>query len=328
MSNNVKSGMTFSQSISAFVKRSPARMAVIISVLIFAVTVLLNHNALNITTFYSLFLLTTMLSIAAAGQTMVLICGGLDFTVGAVMSCAAIIGANIMDGQDGRLPLVLLVALSVGALVGLANGVCTIKIGLPPMIVTMAVSNVVTRLQYVFTGGSTPGIAGPAFQATVSGRLFGVIPNSAIYALIVWPLMFFLLNRSSFGKQVYLVGNNPEAARLNGIKVNKIKTLAYVFSGILSAFAGLIGIAYLQTARCQVFDGYAFNSLVAVIVGGTSFNGGVGTYGGSIAGALLMTVLSNALTSLQFSQPVRNIVQGAVMVLLLIMYNREKAVRQ
>ncbi len=90
----------------------------------------------------------------------------------------------------------------------------------------------------------------------------------------------------------------------------------------------MIGAAYMGTARCQIFDEYAFSSLVAVIVGGTSFSGGIGSFAGSIAGALLMVVLSNGLTVLALSQPVRNIVQGTVMVLLLILYNRARAVRQ
>ena len=102
----------------------------------------------------------------------------------------------------------------------------------------------------------------------------------------------------------------------------------YVFSAMLAAFAGMLGAAYMKLARCQIFDEYAFSSLVAVIVGGTAFTGGIGSYTGSIAGALLMTVLSNGLTVLALSQPVRNIVQGVVMVLLLIMYNRARAVRQ
>jgi ribose transport system permease protein len=137
-----------------------------------------------------------------------------------------------------------------------------------------------------------------------------------------------LLNRSRFGKQLYIMGNNPTAAELTGVKVNTIRVLMYVFSAMLAAFTGMLGAGYMKMARCQVFDEYAFNSLVAVIVGGTAFTGGIGTFNGTIAGALLMTVMSNGLTVLALSQPIRNIVQGVVMVLLLIVYNRASAVRQ
>jgi ribose transport system permease protein len=303
-------------------------MAVIISVLLFAVTVAINPRSLNLNSFSSILLLSLLLSFASAGQTMVLIGGGLDFTVGAVMSSAAILTTYIMGGQDGKFLLVFGLAMGMGAAVGLLNGFCAVKIDLPPMIVTMAISNVVTRMSYVLTAGTFSGYAGPSFVESVIGKIMGFVPKLTLYALVLVPLIFFLLNRSRFGKQLYLMGNNPTAAQLTGVKVNKIRILMYVFSAMLAAFAGMIGAAYMKTARCQIFDDYAFSSLVAVIVGGTAFTGGIGSFAGSMAGALLMVTLSNGLTVLALSQPVRNLVQGVVMVLLLIMYNRERAVRQ
>jgi ribose transport system permease protein len=320
--------LTFGQQTKIFVQKSPARMAVIIALAIFAFTVAINPKSFNLNTFSSTVMLTLLLSFAAAGQTLVLIGGGLDFTVGAVMSSSAILTTYVMNGQEGKFFLVFVLSMLIGASVGLLNGVCSVKIGLPPMIVTMAISSVVTRLQYVFTQGSPGGYASKAFTQSVVSKIGGFLPSIVLYALIVWPIVFFLLNRSRFGKQVYLVGNNNTAAQLSGIKVNKVKILTYVFSGLLAAFAGMLGAAYMTSARCQIFDDYAFSSLVAVIVGGTAFTGGIGTYTGSIAGALLMTVLSNALTVLALSQPLRFIVLGVVMVLLLIVYNRSKAVRQ
>lgn len=320
--------MTLGQKAQVFVQSSPARMAVIISVLLFALTVAINPRSFNLSAFSSILLLTLLLSFASAGQTMVLIGGGLDFTVGAVMSAAAILTTYIMNGQNGQFLLVFVLAMGMGAVVGLLNGICAVKIDLPPMIVTMAISNVVTRMQYVLTQGTPSGYASPNFVNSVIGKIGGFIPSLTLYALVLWPLIFFLLNYSRFGKQLYTMGNNPTAARLTGVKVNKIRILMYVFSAMLSAFAGMLGAAYMKTARCQIFDEYAFSSLVAVIVGGTAFTGGIGSYGGSIAGALLMVVLSNGLTVLALSQPIRNIVQGVVMVLLLVMYNRSRAVRQ
>lgn len=328
MLSRVQNNLNLGSRIQVFVQSSPARMAVIISVLLFAVTVAINPLSLNTNAFSSILLLTLLLSFASAGQTMVLIGGGLDFTVGAVMSSAAILTTYIMNGQNGTFLLVFGLAMAMGAAIGFLNGFCAVKIELPPMIVTMAISNVVTRLSYVLTQGTPSGYASPNFVNSVIGKIGGVVPSLTLYALILWPLMFFLLNYSRFGKQLYLMGNNPTAAELTGIKVNKIRILMYVFSAMFSAFAGMLGAAYMKTARCQIFDEYAFTSLVAVIVGGTAFTGGIGKYTGSIAGALLMTVLSNGLTVLALSQPLRNIVQGVVMILLLIMYNRARAVRQ
>lgn len=322
--------LTLGQGLKGFVQKSPARMAFIIAALIYIITIAVTPSALNMGAIGSIIMLTLLLSFASAGQTIVLIGGGMDFGVGAVMSSAAILTTSIMQQENGHFLEVFVVAMAMGALVGLVNGVCSVKIGLPAMIVTMAVSNVVSRLQYVLTQGSPLGYASPAFVSSVSERLFGLpfLPSIVLYAIVLFPLVYFILNRSRFGKQVYLVGNNPVAARLNGISVHKVQILTYVISGLFSAFAGMLGAAYMMSARCQMFDEYAYNSLIAVIIGGTTLSGGVGTYTGSIAGSLVMVLLSNMLTTVGLPQPVRNICMGAVMVLLLALYNREKKVRQ
>ena len=323
-----ESKLNVGQQTKVFIKNNPAITTLLIAILLLVVTVIANPKSLNLNTFSTTLMLTVLLSIASAGQTIVLIGGGLDFTVGAVMSSTAILTSYIMNGETGKFWLVLLLAMGIGIIVGLLNGIFTVKISLPAMITTMAISNVVTRLQYVLTEGSPSGYASPAFTQTVTYRIGGFLPAIVMYAAIIWPLVFFLINRSAFGKQLFLVGSNPVAAKLNGVKVNQIRVLSYVFSGMLSAFAGMLGAAYMTTARCQIFDEYAFQSLIAVIVGGTAFSGGIGSFGGTIAGSLLMVVLSNMLTAIQLDPTTRNIATGVVMILLLVIYNRSKAVRQ
>jgi len=345
MESKAVSAMPFTMKVQAFVKRSPARMAVLIAIFLYIITVVImlrrNHPdgfefsdliRLSTTPIASIFMLTLLLSFASAGQTIVLIGGGIDFTVGAVMSTAAILTTGIMNSQDGMFLQTFTAVMVMAIAVGLLNGLCTVKIGLPPLIVTMAIANVITRLQYVFTSGSPVGFAGPAFISTIKSRIFEHVPSLALYGLIIIPLVFFILNRSRFGKQLYLVGNNAEAARLTGINTNKIKVLSYVLSAMLAGFAGMLGAGYMESSRPEMFDEYAFNSLIAVIVGGTAFSGGVGSYSGSIAGALLMVVLSNLLTIMLIqispNDYIRNIIMGVIMVLLLLLYNRKKAVRQ
>ena len=324
----MRANLTPFQKIKAFAKGNPAVMAILISLLMYGFTIIMVPTAFNIGAISTIFMLTLLLSFASAGQTFVLIGGGMDFTVGAVMSSAALITTTIMNSQDGRVLPALAAVLILGASVGLLNGICTTKIGLPALVVTMAISNVLTQLTFAFLGGNQGRFAGPAFIQSIIYRFFGVIPAISLYALIIFPLVFYILYRSRFGRQLYLVGNNPEAAKLAGIHVNRVRILSYVISGMFSGFTGMLGAGLMQTARNQMFDGYAYDSLIAVIVGGTSFAGGIGTYTGSIAGSMLMVVLTNMLTALQFSQPIRHILMGGVMVLLLVMYNRRKAVRQ
>ncbi len=315
--------------IQRFIKTNPAGMTFVIAILLMLLTFVLRPNSLNVNTFSSIILLTILLSFAAAGQTLVLIGGGLDFTVGAVMSSAAVMTTFLMQGQDGKFLPVLGVVLLIGLIVGIINGISTVKIALPAMIVTIAISNLVARAQYLFAAdGKSLGYAGPAFIKSVSYKFGGVVPSIVLYAILVWGIMFYILNRSVFGKQLYLVGDNKDAARLSGIKVNKIIIISYILSGLLSAFAGMLGAAYMTVVSAQVFDKYAFQSLIAVIVGGTALSGGRGTYTGSIAGALLMVVLSNGLTALALPDPIKNISYGVIMILLLFAYNRTNAVRQ
>ena len=219
--------LSLGSGMKSFIQSNPARMAFIIAAVLYLVTIIVTPTALNLNAIGSIIMLTLLLSFASAGQTIVLIGGGMDFGVGAVMSSAAILTTSIMKQQDGHFIEVFVIAMLMGAAVGLLNGVCAVKIGLPAMIVTMAVSNVVSRLQYVLTQGSPLGYASPSFVASVSKRLFGLqfLPTIVLYALVIFPLVYFILNRSRFGKQVYLVGNNPVAARLNGVNVHKVQIL-------------------------------------------------------------------------------------------------------
>lgn len=321
-------GRDLSRRLNQFVETHPALMSVVIAVILLIATFVINPAGFNLVAVGNILLLTILLSITSAGQTIVLIGGGMDFGVGAVMSATAILTTYTMNGENGHFLQVLVIALAIGAAVGFLNGFCAVKIGLPALIVTMAIANIVTRMQYVLTQGVLSGSASKAFADTVLYKIGGVIPSIALYAAIIWPLTFFILNRSRFGKQLYLVGNNPIAARLSGVKVNQVKIISYVMSGMLAAFAGMLGAAYMSTARCQIFDDYAYDSLIAVIIGGTAFSGGIGSYEGSIAGSLVMILLSNLLTTLQLTQPVRNVTQGVIMILLLMLYNRSKSVRQ
>ena len=314
--------------INLFIQSHTALMALFIAAILFIVTIIINPKGFNIVAIGNIILLTILLSIPAAGQTMVLIGGGMDFSVGAVMSSTAVLTTYTMRGENGHFLQVLIIALVIGAAVGLLNGICCVKIGLPAMIVTMAISNIVTRMQYILTQGILSGKASPLFASTVKSKIFGLIPMIVIYAIILWPIVFYLLKRSRFGNQLYMVGNNANAARLNGVRVTRIQVLSYVFSGMLAAFAGMLGAAYMSTARCQIFDDYAYMSLIAVIIGGTTFAGGSGSYEGSIAGSLVMVLLSNLLTTLNPTQPIRNILNAVILILLLVLYNRGKAVRQ
>jgi ribose transport system permease protein len=305
-------------------------MALLFSVLLFLTNVILAPRSLNINAFGSIFALTVMLAIASSGQTIIIISGGggIDLSVGAVMSLTALLTVGVMRGNEGYFLATLLMSVGLGAAAGLVNGAGVALIGLPPMIVTMCVANVVTRLQYVLTEGKPSGTASPWFTRSMTYRIGGVIPTSVFYGLFIFLLVIFILNRSRYGMRLFLTGNNERAAWLNGIRTVRVKIIAYTAAGILAGIAGFLGAGYMNFVRGSTFDTFTMRTIIAVVIGGTLLTGGKGSYVGTLAGALLITVLTNCLAVFNMSQATTDMVMGIVLIFILAMYNRTAPVRQ
>lgn len=314
-----------------FTKDNQIGMALAISVCLFLLTVIINPKSFNTIAFGSIFSLTAMLLIASAGQTLVIISDGIDMSVGATISMTALMTVSIAAGTDSvsRILFALVASLVVGALIGLCNGIGAVKAGLPPMVVTLYISNIVSRLQYVVTNGKPENTKAPDwFKSAITTRLGGVFPTIVFFAIIVFVVMFYILNRTRYGCQLTLTGNNNRAAFLTGIKTTKVKLLNYSIAGMLGGFAGFIGAGNSGYIKCGTYDSMTMDSIVAVVVGGTLLSGGKGSYTGTAAGALLLIILSNGLAVLQVSDSMKNLIMGVVLIVLLTAYNRAKAIRQ
>ena len=317
--------------IKTFTKNNQIGMALIISALLFLATIILNPKSLNPVAFGSILSLTSMLLIAAAGQTLVIISDGIDMSVGATMSMTALITVAVMQGKDsiGLMFAAMAACLVVGAVIGLCNGIGAVRAGLPPMVVTLYISNIVTRLQYVFTGGTPEYTSVPDwFRKLITTRLFGFFPTIVFFAVAFLVVVFFLLSRTRYGQQLTLTGNNNRAAFLTGIKTTKVKMLNYTIAGMLGGLAGFIGAGNSGFIKCGTYDSMTMDSIVAVVIGGTLLSGGKGSYVGTAAGALLLIILSNGLAVLQVSDSMKNLIMGVVLIILLTAYNRAKPVRQ
>lgn len=317
--------------IKTFTKNNQIGMALIISALLFLATIILNPKSLNPVAFGSILSLTSMLLIAAAGQTLVIISDGIDMSVGATMSMTALITVAVMQGKNsiGLMFAAMVACLAVGAVIGLCNGIGSVRAGLPPMVVTLYISNIVTRLQYVFTGGTPEYTSVPDwFRKLITTRLFGFFPTIVFFALVFLVVVFFLLSRTRYGQQLTLTGNNNRAAFLTGIKTTKVKMLNYTIAGMLGGLAGFIGAGNSGFIKCGTYDSMTMDSIVAVVIGGTLLSGGKGSYVGTAAGALLLIILSNGLAVLQVTDSMKNLIMGVVLILLLTAYNRAKPVRQ
>lgn len=251
-------------------------------------------------------------AILAAGMTFVILTGGIDLSVGAIVAVAGVM-VVFLSGYVPA-PLAILGAILVGAAAGYVNGVLTAATKLPSIIVTLGSMTYLRGIAYVITGGYPLVLSSTFIQNLGIGRV-GNIPVPIFFMIVVFGVSYVILRYTVFGRNVYMIGGNMEAARLSGIKLVPRLTVVYVISGVCSAVAGVILAARLFSGQPNAGLGYELNAIAAVVLGGTSLTGGVGTVIGSLFGALFIGVLQNGLTLLNVNYYWQLIVQGIVIVI-------------
>ena len=262
------------------------------------------------------------LAILAGCQTLTMLTGGIDLSVGAVASMAGFVVATFVHGQG--LWVGLAVALVAAVLIGLANGIGVGIFRVHPLIMTLGMSLVVLGLDnawQILTLQTFTGVA-EELRTLGSGRFLELLPNSLAVFVPVAVLILLSLRRTGFGRLLYAVGDNPIAARLSGARAWQVLILLYVISAVLAAVAGLLISGLTNVASVQLADSLILPSVAAAVIGGTSIFGGRGGYGGTIVGALILTVLSSLLSSLGYPEAVRQVLFGAIIVAVAAAYTR------
>jgi ribose/xylose/arabinose/galactoside ABC-type transport system permease subunit len=231
--------------------------------------------------------------IVAVGVTFVMLLRGVDLSVGAIVSMSAVVCALVMDGKPENLWLGVAAAVAAGALIGLANGLLIAHGKVSAFILTLGMSIVVYGLVQMGTGGTARGIVSPGFREAINGRVAGVVPMLVICLAVVVAAGIFLQSRTRFGRSVYLIGANPDAARLAGLPVTRITVAAYVLSGFAAALGGLALLARTGVSGTNPGIGMEFDVLAAIVLGGTTFAGGRGGVGGTFAGVMVLFIALN-----------------------------------
>lgn len=264
-------------------------------------------------------------AILAMGITMVIITGGIDLSVGSVLAVAAVVSASFIKVSAPILPVpvAVLIGLLIGAACGAFNGLFVTKGKLPPFIVTMVSMTIARGAAQLFTKGRPVSGLEDSFTFLGSGFLLG-IPVPIYLLLIVVAITYFVLNKTRIGRYIYAVGGNEAAAEASGIKVHRVKMFAYMFSGILAAFVGLILTARLNSASPVVGVGYELDAIAASVIGGTSMEGGRGKVIGVLIGALIIGTISNGLDILNVSSYWQQIVKGLI-ILVAVLIDRRAA---
>ena len=255
--------------------------------------------------------------VLAAGMTFVILTGGIDLAVGSVLGFTAVIAVvvSLIPGLDwAAVPAALL----AGALVGVLTGMTVAYIGLPPFIVTLGTYTAIRGAAYLAAGGTTV-INSKIGFAWIGNGYVGPVPWLVIIALLTVAISAFILHSTVLGVHVYAVGGNPQAARLTGIPVPFVLIFVYGVSGLLSGLGGVMSASRLYSAQGQLGIGYELDAIAAVILGGTSFSGGIGTVFGTLIGALIIAVLNNGLTLMNVSSYWQLVIKGAVIVLAVML---------
>ncbi|HEX3443829.1 MAG TPA: ribose ABC transporter permease [Chthoniobacterales bacterium] len=255
--------------------------------------------------------------VLAAGMTFVILTGGIDLAVGSVLGFTAVIAVvvSLIPGLDWAAVPAALVA---GLIVGVLTGMMVAYVGLPPFIVTLGTYTAIRGAAYLAAGGTTV-INSKIGFAWIGNGYVGPIPWLVIIALLIIAVSAFVLHRTVLGVHVYAVGGNPQAARLTGIPVPFVLIFAYGVSGLLSGLGGVMSASRLYSAQGQLGIGYELDAIAAVILGGTSFVGGIGTVFGTLIGALIIAVLNNGLTLMNVSFYWQLVIKGAVIILAVML---------
>ncbi|XWX05470.1 ribose ABC transporter permease [Aggregatilineales bacterium SYSU G02658] len=266
--------------------------------------------------------------VIAMGMMMVILTRGIDLSVGSVLAFATVVACDLMMRSD--LPLIgtlgsmgaVLTAMVIGAAMGGINGLLVSIVQIPPFIATLGMMTLARGAALVYTGGrpiTGLGDLGEGFRYLGSGVVLEVpVPIFVMFGVFLGG--YALLNHTPLGRYVYSLGNNEEAAFLSGLPVRGVKIFVYVMSGMLAALAGVILAGRLNSAQPTAGASFEFDAIAAVIVGGTSFTGGVGTVWGTFIGVLLIAVVNNALNLMNVSAFYQDITKGLVIALALLLY--------
>jgi ribose transport system permease protein len=262
--------------------------------------------------------------LVAVGMTFVIITGGIDLSVGSIVALAAALGAGIMKDAMKIMPAAwtivvsIVIMLAIGTLIGLLQGLLISMLKMPAFIVTLAGMSIARSLTMVYTGGKTISGLPEEFASFGSNRIGGWLPVPVIILVVIFLISFYVLQYTAFGRSLYALGGNREAAKLSGINTNRIETITYAISGLASGIAAVVLTARLATATSTAGEGYELEAIGAVVIGGASLAGGRGTMLGTFIGVLILGVINNGQNLLNINPFFKGCIHGAVILIAVL----------
>ena len=290
--------------------------SVLILLVICVFATILSPSFLSVTNLFNVFKQITVAGIVGCGMTFVILTGGIDLSVGSILGLSGVLASGVL-ASTGNTAAAVAVSLIVGVACGAVNGFFVSVCGIPPFISTLGMMTLLRGVILVYTKGSPIPIKVDSYKFFGKGSIAG-IPVPVIILIVVFLLAHYILTQTTYGRSVYAVGGNREAARLSGIRVKTSEFLVYTLNGLMCGMAGLILTARLGSAQSTSGTGIEMDAIAAVILGGTSLSGGVGFVLPTVVGAMIMGIIDNILTLMNVNPHATNIVKGAVILIAVL----------
>ncbi len=294
-------------------------------IILFIIVSILNPSFLEPLNILNLLRQVSINALIAFGMTFVILTGGIDLSVGAILALSSALTAGmIVSGMDPILAIII--GCLLGGVMGVINGLLITKGKMAPFIATLATMTLFRGLTLVYTDGNPITGLGDnrLFQLFGRGYFLG-IPVPAITMLITFVILYIILQKTPFGRKTYAIGGNEKAALISGIKVPKVKIMIYGLSGLLAALAGAILTSRLNSAQPTAGTSYELDAIAAVVLGGTSLSGGKGLIVGTLIGALIIGTLNNGLNLLGVSSFYQMVVKGIVIIIAVLLDRKKSA---
>ena len=280
-----------------------------IYVILIVVLSILSPYFLSVNNFLNILVAVSTIGIMSVATTMVIVSGGIDLSIGSVVAIAGVIvSLNI------PIPLAILVALVIGVVVGCINGFAVTRFNINPLITTLGMMSIVRGFAFVISGGLSRDIFDEGFGFLGRGYVLG-IPFQVIVMVVLFLLTAWVMRQTTFGRAIYAVGGNAQAARLAGLPVRRLQMTVYILSGLSAALGGVFLASQLSAGAPAAATGIELSVIAAVILGGSSLNGGKGTIWGTLLGVLILGTLNNGLTLLNVSSYYQDVARGLVLLL-------------
>ncbi|MBU8880437.1 ribose ABC transporter permease [Bacillus sp. FJAT-29790] len=293
--------------------------------LLFIIMSIVTTDFLTVDNLINVMRQSAVLCIMAVAMTFIIITGGIDLSAGSQLAVSGVVVSGLIVAGV-PIPLAILITVMVGAMIGLFMGTVISTQNIPPFIVTLAMTTILSGIAFVYTAGTPIVITDAAFRQIGRGYI-GPIPTAIVIMVLVAIIGYVLLSHTRFGRYVYTIGDNEEAARLCGINVKRVKTGVYAFGGAIMAIAGIVLASRLSSGSPNAGTGSELDAIAAVVLGGTNLFGGEGKISGTLMGVAIISILNNGLNLLDVSSYNQLMIKGVV-ILLAVWLNSMKARRK